>query len=133
MAKRHITALLFGVATIIGASSVSFDGDNATTNTAQAEPKAKKSRSLSRCVKYGQHLGEDKQSVDISLRNRCRMPVSCSVEWKITCDGEDGAGHESADVLRLVKGARETLNASAAACGDEGWAVDDIKWECEPL
>ena len=127
---RFLSALFVGVM-ITGLSSMSLDGHGPRANQAEATPKAKSK--ISRCVRYTQVMGEDKQSVDISLRNRCKAPVACVVEWKVSCDGEDTETREFSDAMKLAGKARETVTASAAVCGDEGWAVDDIEWECEPL
>jgi len=120
---------------IIPAGSFTGDGSNTEHRVVEAEPKAKVKSSLSRCVRYGQTMGSDKQSVDIKLRNRCRVPVSCSLERKVSCDADEAGTdpREFADVMKLSKGARDSINASAAACGDDGWAITDITWECEPL
>lgn len=134
MGFRLWAVTLVSVAIVLGVSSVSIERTGVRTSTeAIAKPKAKKR--VARCVRYNQVLGGDKQSVDISLRNRCRVPMTCSVEWKITCDADeaDAEPRDFAKVVELGKGMRESVNASAAACGDDGWAVDDIKWDCEPL
>ena len=133
MSFRHGAVLLVCTAMIIG---VSFEGSSPSLTSAKdavAEPKKKVRKS--RCVRYNQVLGGDKQSVDISLRNRCKAAVTCSVEWKVTCDS-DPADAEAKDFARVVEIGgrdRESVNASAAVCGDDGWAVDDIKWECESM
>jgi hypothetical protein len=32
----------------------------------------------------------------------------------------------------LTEGAGQTAQASATVCGDDDWAIDSIKWGCEP-
>jgi hypothetical protein len=113
-----ILVALVGCAMAIGASSTA------------AKPTKQK---IARCVKYSQARGADEQSVDVGLRNRCRFDVACTVEWKISCDGDDaGTVREQARNVSLDRGAREIITASATVCGDESWAVDDIRWTCEP-
>jgi hypothetical protein len=85
-----------------------------------------------RCVRYNQSMGADKQSVDVGLANRCGHPVTCSIEWKVSCEEGDGTeggsgGHE------LAKGEKVTVNASAASCGDGDWEIHDVRWSCERL
>ncbi len=131
MAKRHVAALLCGAAMIIGSSSAFIKDGGVVERVAEAKPK-KKSKSLSRCIRYGQEKGEDEQSVQIRLRNRCKVKISCSIEWKLQCDGEE-ASEESSSAVKLESGATDFVTASAVSCGDRGWAVDDIKWDCEPM
>lgn len=87
---------------------------------------------VSRCVKYSQAKGADEQSVDVGLANRCGFPVSCTLEWRVSCEGEGGAS-ESAISIELSRGEGEVVNASAARCGDGDWSVDEIRWSCERL
>lgn len=104
----------------------------APSSVSMAQGSARRPQRVSRCVKYSQTMGSDKQSVDIGLANRCRFAVSCTVEWRVSCES-DGAGNsgEAARSLDLGAGARQTINASAARCGDESWEVQDIRWTCE--
>lgn len=115
-----ILAALIGCAIALG-----------VTAATAAKPKRVK---IARCVKYSQKRGSDEQSVNVGLRNQCRYAVSCTVEWKITCEDDDAdtPARVQARTVDLGRGAREIINASAAACGDASWAVDDIKWTCEP-
>lgn len=118
-----ILATLFGFALAIGATAGAGDLSAKT-------PK----KTIARCVKYSQTKGSDKQSVKVGLRNRCRYAVSCTVEWSVTCDddADDAPAREQARTVDLDRGNREIISASAAVCGDAGWAVDDIRWTCEP-
>ena len=114
-----LLAALLGCAMALGA----------TSDLGAKTPKKK----IARCVKYTQTKGKDEQSVDVGLRNRCRYSVSCTVEWKISCEAEpDVAPREHAMTVELDRGAREIINASAASCGESSWGVDDIRWTCEP-
>lgn len=118
-----VLATLFGIALAIGASAGAGDLSAKT-------PKNK----IARCVKYSQKKGADQQSVDVGLRNRCRYNVSCTVEWKVSCEDDDAdtPPREQARTVDLDRGAAEIISASAAVCGDGSWAVDDIRWTCEP-
>ncbi len=99
---------------------------------ATAEPKVKRKRS--RCVKYSQLMGADKQSVDVRLRNRCASEMTCSIEWKLSCDADpaDAPVRDRTEIATMKRGDTSTMNLSAAACGDDGWSVDDIQWNCNP-
>lgn len=114
----------------LGAALVT--GALAPTPVSMAQGEKPRHQRVSRCVKYSQTMGGDKQSVDIGLANRCRFAVSCTVEWRVSCDSDGaGAAGEAAQSLELGKGDRQTINASAARCGDDGWEVQDIRWTCE--
>lgn len=132
MGSRRLVAAVVGCAVAVGLSASSVDVA-CPEGSAWAKPKAKKR--VSRCMRYTQERGADEQSVDITLRNRCGYPVTCSLEWKVSCDADasDTSPREGARVLRLDRGERGATNASAAACGDDGWAVADIRWLCEPV
>ena len=114
-----ILAALIGCAVAIGA----------TTSVAKP-PKTKKVR----CVKYTQKKGVDEQSVDVGLRNRCRFAVSCTVEWTVSCEDDDDKTpvRRQSRFVEHDRGDSEIVSASAAICGDGSWAVDDIRWNCEP-
>jgi hypothetical protein len=84
-------------------------------------------RSIRRCVRFDQSLDTDGETVRLELANRCKVPVTCALEWVVRCDGEIASRGERN--LALAPGAAEVATASAAAC-DGDWSVDDVRWSC---
>src|SRR5262245_43695230 len=66
---------------------------------------------VNRCVKYGQTLGADKQSLDIRLVNDCDAVVSCQITWKVKCEGQAAQTREER-TFDLTVGEQRTTNAS---------------------
>src|SRR5690349_15824408 len=89
----------------------------------------KKKKSTARCVRFEQALDEEQTGAYLHLQNRCEIEVRCSIEWRISCDGE--AGQLEMQAFDLPRGKRRTSHASAAAC-DGDWEVGDVRWSCEP-
>lgn len=88
-------------------------------------------RSAGRCVRYSQKMDRARTGVLMQLRNRCRFPVTCTLEWKLVCAGSS-ASVESAS-LDLARGEAESVHASAAGCGEGDWEVADVRWTCDPV
>jgi hypothetical protein len=88
-------------------------------------------RTAGRCVRYSQKMDSARTGVVMQLRNRCRFPVTCTLEWKLVCAG-NSAGVESAS-LELARGKADSVHASAAGCGDGDWEVADVRWTCDPV
>ncbi len=120
-----------------------------TIATASAEPKTKKKKAPSKakrvvkpaaktknvrkCVRFSQQIGADEESVDLTLKSNCKFEVICSLEWELTCSGDDGEassapGKRSASMLFAED---FKVNASASMC-EESWEVGDVKWNCVP-
>jgi hypothetical protein len=92
-------------------------------------PDKRKKPSPARCVSYSQD--QRPQQIDIRLRNRCGVELSCNVSWSLRCDDDaaDRKRHEAA-VFDLAAGATYLVEASASACGDDGWRIGDVRWQC---
>jgi hypothetical protein len=88
-------------------------------------------RSARRCVRYSQKLDRGRTGVMMKLANRCRFPVTCSVEWKLVCAGGSGAVESAA--LELARGQADSVHASASGCGDGDWEIADVRWTCDPV
>lgn len=91
-------------------------------------------KSVSDCTSFQQsEKGEDK--LQLSVHNSCKMPLSCSIKWRVVCAPDAKkrrAVHDNASNFTLVEGGEQTAEASAAVCGDDAFTIDRIEWGCEP-
>jgi len=99
---------------------------------AMAKNKGKKS--IADCTSFQQD-DKDDDTVNLTVHNSCTIPVDCSVSWRVVCAPDSKtrrAVHDSSKKFSLSTGSEETNEASATVCGDDGWAIESIKWGCEP-
>lgn len=91
-------------------------------------------KSISTCASFNQaDKGDDK--VEFKLQSSCSVPLDCSISWRVVCAPESKkrrAEHAGAAKLALTSNSIQTAEASAAVCGDAGWAIDSIAWTCQP-
>ncbi len=80
------------------------------------------------CVSYSQKMKQ--RSIQISLRSRCKEEMSCTVSWRLKCDGEAKA-RPGSSIFTLMPKATEVITASAAACGEKGWEIRQVRWNCK--
>ena len=68
------------------------------------------------------------------VANACEVQVACSVSWSVTCSPGTKRAHKShhGEAFTLATTQSQTNNASAAGCGYDGWAIDDVVWSCNP-
>jgi hypothetical protein len=103
---------------------------------ADADPKkkpAKRKVEVARCVSFDQKDGDG--SAELSLTNGCDIAVSCGVSWSLRCesaDGKRGPRKKGGAAFILAPGESNGVSASADACGNDGWVIDDITWHCNP-
>lgn len=91
-------------------------------------------KSLSTCTAFDQ-VDKDDDKVQFTIHNTCTVPVDCSISWRVVCAPESRkrrASHAGAAKLALGDASSQSTTASAAVCGDDGWAIDSIVWACEP-
>lgn len=89
--------------------------------------------SIAKCVKFSQKVGE--RAIDLTLANGCKTEVACTLSWALVCHGEDGPApkRKFAESVTLAIGSAHGTEASAAPCAaDDGWAISEVKWACEP-
>jgi hypothetical protein len=94
--------------------------------------KPKKIRSISSCMKYSQSMSE--VGIHLTLDNRCDADLSCDMSWSLRCDGSDdekASKRSGTDTLFVSMDDSQSAFASAAACGDQGWRVTDVRWGCK--
>lgn len=82
---------------------------------------------VAECVQLSQTA--HRASVDISLHSGCDAAVSCTLRWSLVC-GHSAKRRARAKRFALAPGEDRTVTASAAACGDAGWTVRDVRWYC---
>lgn len=100
---------------------------------AQPKKKVKKKTPVSVCAHFDQVDKED-DGVDLVVANRCDIKLACSVSWTLTCAPETAKVSRSqhAAAFDLEVGSDQRTLASPAACGNDGWVLDDVTWSCRP-
>lgn len=101
---------------------------------AAADKPARPRRSLAECTTFDQADKGD-AAVELTVRNGCSVPVACTVTWTVVCapaSRSRRASHPGERVLALVEGAAASALVSAEVCGDDAWAIGDIRWTCAP-
>jgi len=94
----------------------------------------RKPKSLSDCTSFVQE-DKDEDKVSFKIQNTCSMPVDCTVSWRVVCapaSKKRRAAHPGSQKLTLDTGASLSAEASAAVCGDDSFAIDQISWSCQP-
>jgi hypothetical protein len=95
---------------------------------------ADRGKSIATCASFGQQdKGDDK--VEFTITNSCTIPVDCSISWRLVCAPESKkrrATHAGAAKMALPNGSSQSADASASICGDAGWSIDNIAWNCQP-
>jgi len=91
-------------------------------------------RSLESCTAFDQSdKGEDK--VEFTIHNTCTIPIDCAISWRVVCAPDSRkrrASHPSSTKLALLTSSSGSAEASASVCGDDGWVIDQIQWNCQP-
>lgn len=91
-------------------------------------------KSLADCTSFTQtDKGDD--AFDLSVHNSCKAQLDCSIAWKVVCAPQSAkrkATHAKSSKFTLAEGTGQTVEASAAICGDEAFSLDSITWSCEP-
>lgn len=95
---------------------------------------ADRKRSLSDCTVFDQaDKGDD--AVAFTIRNTCTIPVDCAITWRVVCaptSKKRRSVHPSTAKLAINEGAAQSTDATASVCGDDGWAIEDVQWSCQP-
>ncbi|HET9622844.1 MAG TPA: hypothetical protein VFP84_15830 [Kofleriaceae bacterium] len=96
--------------------------------------RADRAKSVTSCASFAQREEGDAK-VAFTIRNACAMPLDCTVSWQVTCAPESKkrrAVHADRTKLTLPEGTAASAEASAAACGADGWVIDAVQWSCQP-
>ncbi|MEO7736065.1 MAG: hypothetical protein ABIY55_34225 [Kofleriaceae bacterium] len=95
---------------------------------------ADRARSLAECTSFDQANAGDAK-VAFTIHNTCTIPIDCAVSWRVVCAPDSKkrrTAHPSSAKFALTAGGGDTAEASAAACGDDGWTIDSVQWSCAP-
>src|SRR4051794_1760177 len=79
--------------------------------------------SVAECTEFVQTDKSD-TTVELSIKNSCSMPVDCAISWRVVCapDAKKRRSvHPGAAKLALTEGTKQSTEASASICGDDGW------------
>lgn len=103
------------------------------SSTVGADGGRRRARSISECASFSQRDSAD-DAVDFSVANGCTMPIECTITWTVVCapDTKRVSRKQAGAAFTLAPTESRTATASAAACGDDGWAIDDVSWQCGP-
>lgn len=91
-------------------------------------------KSVADCTSF-QQTEKDEATLSIALHNSCSMPVDCKVTWRVVCAPDAPkrrASHAKSSKFTLKEGGDNTVEASAAMCGDDSFTLDQVQWGCEP-
>ena len=93
-----------------------------------------KPQSVAACTGFDQaNKGDDK--LEFTIKNSCTIPVDCSISWRVVCSPSSKkrrSVHPSTVKLALADNSSQSAEASAAICGEDGFAIDAIQWSCKP-
>jgi hypothetical protein len=91
-------------------------------------------KSIANCTSFDQaDKGDDK--VEFTIKNTCTIPVDCAITWRVVCAPDSKkrrSVHPGASKFALNEQGSQSANASAAVCGDDAFAIDQISWSCQP-
>src|SRR5687767_5213631 len=91
-------------------------------------------KSLADCTSFKQtEKGDD--AFELTVHNSCKAQIACSMSWKVTCNPDSPKRrtvHEKSSKFTLSEGTGQTVEASAAICGDEPFTISSVQWGCEP-
>jgi len=91
------------------------------------EPKIE---AVNACMKYREQKLVEDGGLRMELRNCCHGAVKCSVSWQVRCGRRGPSDPRSAD-LQIAAGATESAYGYGSECGDEGWQILGVRWNCE--
>ena len=94
----------------------------------------RKQKSLADCTSFVQE-DKDDDKVSFKIQNTCTIPVDCAVGWRVVCaptSNKRRSTHPGNTKLTLATGGSMAAEASAAVCGDDSYAIDQISWSCQP-
>ena len=100
---------------------------------AQKPGKSKHRTSIASCASFRQADSGD-ATVDFTVTNSCPIELECTVTWSVTCapDSKRKSKKFEGSSFTLTTMDQRKTTATAARCGDDGWAIADVTWNCAP-
>lgn len=95
---------------------------------------APRRRSLASCTQAEQR-DKDEQSIALTVRSTCSMPIDCKVTWNLVCAPEARKRRKvtpNEASFTVQSSSSQETELSAAACGDDSWLIKNVTWRCEP-
>lgn len=105
-------------------------GHSAAQGSKAVKGPTRKLESVNACMKYRQQRLVEDGGLRMELRNCCHGPVKCAISWEVRCGNDGKADPKSAD-LEISAGTTESAYGYGTACGNDGWRISGIKWNCE--
>ncbi len=95
---------------------------------------AGRKKSLVECTAFDM-VDRDEETVDLTIYNRCTIPVDCAISWRVICAPESKsrrASHPGSVKLDISNASTGSAQASATICGEDAWRIESIQWSCLP-
>jgi hypothetical protein len=106
-------------------------GHSAAQGSKSAQAPVKKLESVMACMKYRQQKLVEDGGLRMELRNCCRGPVKCAISWEVRCGRGGKPDARSADLQIAAGGTESAYGYGGSACGDKGWQIGNVRWNCE--
>jgi hypothetical protein len=89
--------------------------------------------SIATCTSFDQRERDD-EGVDLVVANRGDVRLACSVSWSLTCQPAEGRSRKSqhGEAFQLATEATSTTAITPEACGNDGWEIANVVWNCQP-
>jgi hypothetical protein len=97
-----------------------------------ARPPVQKLESVMACMKYRQQKLVEDGGLRMELRNCCHGPVKCAISWQVRCQQGGKPDAKSVD-LEIPAGSTESAYGYGTECGNDGWQISSIRWNCETV
>ena len=126
---------LMAVLAVLVAATVA-SGHSAAQGSRSAKRPARgpvqKLESVNACMKYRQQRLIEDGGLRMELRNCCHGPVKCAISWEVRC-GSDGKAEPSSADLEISPGTTESAYGYGNSCGNDGWRISAVRWNCESM
>ena len=134
MRRPLMAVLAVLVAATFAAGHSAAQGSRSAKAPAKAPAKGpvQKLESVNACMKYRQQKLVEDGGLRMELRNCCHGPVKCAISWEVRCGRGGQPDPKSAD-LEISAGSTESAYGYAGGCGNEGWQISGIRWDCESV
>jgi len=126
---------LFAVLAVLAAATFA-SGHSAAQGSksrkAPARAPVQKLESVNACMKYRQQKLVEDGGLRMELRNCCHGPVKCAISWEVRC-GRGGKPEARSADLEISAGTTESAFGYGTECGNDGWQISGVRWNCESV